>query len=59
MKTFTNEQRETLMKAMSDIISLTEETADFCNSNAIEELDGSISYFSIDGRRFKLTLIEW
>jgi hypothetical protein len=59
MKTFTNEQKEIIMKAMSNIISLAEETADFCNSNAVEELNDSISYFSIDGRRFKLTLTEW
>ena len=53
--TFFNEF-DTLYKQAVEIHELTTTTCDMCGGSYAENLDGAISYFVLDGKRFKLAI---
>jgi hypothetical protein len=48
----------TLSAQATDIHNLTVDTCNMCGGSYAENLNGTVSYFSLDGKQFKLTINE-
>ena len=47
-----------LMEKAGELHNLTVDTCEMCGGAYVENLDGAINYFSIDGKRFKMTITK-
>jgi hypothetical protein len=47
-----------LREKVDELHSLTADTCEMCGGTYVENLNGAINYFSIDGKRFKMTVTK-
>lgn len=58
MKYLTIEEKDTFKKVVEELIELANTTAEMCDTNAIDELGGSASFFQCGKKKFKITIEE-